>query len=374
MRTLLSIVGARPQFIKAAALDRAFAATAGLRHSLLHTGQHYDDRMSRVFFEELGLPRPYRDLGAGSAAHGQQTARMLEGIEAELLDKRPDAVILYGDTNSTLAGALAAAKLRIPIAHVEAGLRSFNKAMPEEINRVVCDHCATWLFCPTETAMRNLEREGFGRPPLNAQPSANHPSVLMTGDVMLDSALRFAALAAERSSALRNLDVKENGYLLATVHRDFNTDDRTRLGAIIEALHGCAAEHGIPVLWPVHPRAQLRIDELRLSGLRWDERCLRLLPPAGYLDMIELERRAALVITDSGGVQKEAYFFHKPCVVLRPSTEWIELVEHGQAELTDAEPARIQQAVSRFLAHGAPPCPPLYGDGHAAERMAEALA
>lgn len=373
MRTLLSIVGARPQFIKAAAVDRALAAKAGVDHLLLHTGQHYDQRMNRVFFEELGLPRPYRDLGAGSASHGQQTARMLEGLEAELLALRPEAVILYGDTNSTLAGALAAAKLGIPIAHVEAGLRSFNKTMPEEINRVVCDHCATWLFCPTEAAVRNLEQEGFPSGP-RTEPTANHPSVLMTGDVMLDSVLRFAAMAAARSTVIADHGVREGGYLLATVHRDFNTEDAGRLRRLIDALQACASEHGLPVLWPVHPRTRVRIEGLQRQGLRLENQLLRLLQPVGYLDMIELERRAALVITDSGGVQKEAYFFRRPCVVLRPETEWVELIEHGQAVLADADEARIRQAVDRFLLQGAPPCPPLYGDGHSAVRIADALA
>lgn len=370
----MSIVGARPQFVKAAAIDRAFHRVGHVKHILLHTGQHYDAAMSQVFFDELGIPPADINLGVGSGPHGQQTARMLEGIERALIEHRPDALILYGDTNSTVAGALAAAKLHVPIAHVEAGLRSFNMAMPEEVNRVVCDHCSTWLFCPTAAAVRNLEREGFSVAP-DGPPSIDHPHVLMTGDVMLDSSMHFAAIAAQRSDILDRLGVISNAYLLATIHRDFNTDDPRRLLAICGALRSCSASHAIPVVVPVHPRTRERILRLQADGL-WmldDDTQLRLIPPVGYLDMIELERHARLILTDSGGVQKEAYFFNKPCVVLRPETEWVELVEHGQARLVDAEPHRIQDAVGAFLKNGVPSCQPLYGDGHAADAIVRCM-
>lgn len=371
MRTLLSIVGARPQFVKAAALDRAIAADKGLRHLLLHTGQHYDDAMSRIFFEELGIPAADIHLGVGSGRHGEQTARMIQGIEQALLEHRPDALILYGDTNSTLAGAVAAAKLHVPIAHVEAGLRSFNKAMPEEVNRVLCDHCSTWLFCPTATAVANLALEGF-RTVEHPHPSPDSPSVCLSGDVMLDNSLHFAAIAAQRSKLLEALGLEPQGYFLATIHRDFNTDDPARLRTIITALTEASARHGLSVVIPLHPRTKARLSPL---GLEEAVRAgLRVIPPAGYLDMIELERNARLIITDSGGVQKEAYFFHRPCVVLRPETEWVELIDHGQAVLADADPQRVAEAVSRFMEQGLPECPPLYGDGHAAEAIIKALA
>jgi UDP-N-acetylglucosamine 2-epimerase len=365
---LLSIVGARPQFIKAAAVHRALERL-GARHGLLHTGQHYDAAMSQVFLEELGMPRPLADLGIGSGLHGEQTARMIAGIEQALLGHQPRAVILYGDTNSTLAGALAAAKLRIPIAHVEAGLRSFNKAMPEELNRVLTDHCSTWLFCPTTAAISNLEREGFTQAPGPASP--DRPQCLLVGDVMHDSALHYAALAGERSRLQGELGLRSEGYLLATVHRDFNTDAPARLAAIIAGLQECAAATGLPVVMPVHPRTKAALAATRLEPAAG---VLMLIDPVGYLDMIALERGARLILTDSGGVQKEAHFFRKPCVVLRPETEWTELVEHGQAVLADADAARIGSAVERFLEQGLPECPALYGDGRAADRIAHTLA
>ncbi|MFN3876044.1 MAG: UDP-N-acetyl glucosamine 2-epimerase, partial [Flavobacteriales bacterium] len=258
MRRLLSIVGARPQFVKAAELHRALGERAA--HRLLHTGQHYDTAMSRVFFEQLGIPEPEANLGIGGGAHGEQTSRMTQAIERELIARRPDAVVLYGDTNSTLAGALAAAKLQIPIAHVEAGMRSFRKAMPEEVNRVLCDHCSTWLFCPTQRAVANLLREGFSQEGA-APPSADRPRVLLTGDLMLDSALRHAAIAQERSDALQRLGLLPEGFLLATVHRDFNVDDAMRLRAILEALSSLAGETGLPVILPAHPRLRARLND-----------------------------------------------------------------------------------------------------------------
>jgi len=363
-------VGARPQFVKAAALHRAASAREGVRHLILHTGQHYDDAMSRVFFDELAIPAADVHLGVGSGSHGEQTARMLQGIEQALQTHRPDVLVLYGDTNSTLAGAVAASKLHVPIAHVEAGLRSYNKAMPEEVNRVLCDHCSTWLFCPTATAVANLVREGFAPGPVTS-PGPDHPAVVLSGDVMFDNSLHFAAMAANRSTVLAELGLGPQGFFLATIHRDFNTDDEARLQRILGALQAVAARHAMPVVVPLHPRTRARLALLGMDAGQLPG--MHIIPPVGYLDMIQLERHARLVLTDSGGVQKEAYFFQRPCVVLRPGTEWVELVEHGQAALADADPHLVEAAVDRFLRDGLPACAPLYGDGDAAGLICDTL-
>jgi UDP-GlcNAc3NAcA epimerase len=374
---ILTVVGARPQIIKAAALSRAVHGPFAGRivETILHTGQHYDANMSRDFFEELGIPRPEIDLGVGSGSHGATTARMIEGMEQVLLSGEYDAVVLYGDTNSTLAGAVAAAKLRIPIAHIEAGLRSFNKGMPEEINRIVCDHCSSWLFCPTDTAVSNLSREGFAGDTEGAA-GPDRPHVVKCGDVMYDNSLYFSDRAEERSTILQVMGLSGRPYLLATVHRDFNADNAARSNAIFGALLELHVRHALPLVIPVHPRT-LRMMETRMEpglyrSLKEDPG-IHLLPPSGYLDMLVLERNARLILTDSGGVQKEAYFFSRPCVVLRNETEWVELVEHGQAALADADPARILAAAGRYLITGAPTCPPLFGDGRAAEHICDQL-
>lgn len=373
---LLTVIGARPQIIKAAAISRAVKSRGSeITELLLHTGQHYDANMSQVFFDELGVPRADVSLGVGSGTHGMQTARMIEGVEQALIQHKPDVVLLYGDTNSTLAGAVAASKLHVPIAHVEAGLRSFNKAMPEEVNRIVCDHCSTWLFCPTTTAVNNLVREGFN-PTTSAKPTADHPNVLMSGDVMYDNSMYFAGLAERRSTILQDLKLRTEGFLLATLHRDHNTDDPGRLMAVLSSLLALHDAHGLPVVLPLHPRTRKRIEDLVSASLRervMADHAIRIIPPVGFLDMIALERHARLVLTDSGGVQKEAYFFSRPCVILRPQTEWVELVEQGQAILVDADPERIQSAASAFLKNGMPACPPLFGDGHAADRVIDEL-
>lgn len=375
-RRILTVVGARPQIIKAAAIGRAINAhfKGRLEELLLHTGQHYDANMSQVFFDELGIAAPDIQLGVGSGGHGAQTARMIEGIEQAILEHSPDAMLLYGDTNSTLAGAVAAAKLHVPVAHVEAGLRSFNKAMPEEVNRVVCDHCSTWLFCPTATAVRNLEREGFTTA-ITGPATADRPHVLLPGDVMYDNSLHFAQLAAERSTVLRELGLEPGGFLLATVHRNNNTDDPARLEAIVSGLLAIQEEHGLPMVLPLHPRTRKQLGTLPGALLQRAEAGsgLRIIPPAGFLDMVALENGARLVLTDSGGVQKEAFFFGKPCVILRPGTEWVELVESGDAILVDADPARMIAAARALLERGAAQGHNLFGDGHAAERICEAL-
>lgn len=374
---LLTIIGARPQIIKAAALSRAVRGPYAGRivETILHTGQHYDANMSQVFFDELGIPAADINLQTGSGHHGATTARMIDGIEQLLLRREHDVVVLYGDTNSTLAGAIAAAKLHVPVAHIEAGLRSFNKRMPEEVNRIVCDQCSTWLFCPTDTAVRNLSREGFGTD-TSQVPSLDHPHVLQCGDVMYDNSLHFAELADSRSSLLGQLGLEDGSFILATVHRDNNTDDAARLNAIFKTLLELQADHDLAVVMPVHPRTRKMMDGLLQSDIRKalaDAEGFHLIPPAGFLDMIALERAARLVMTDSGGVQKEAYFFGRPCVILRPETEWVELLERGQAVLADADAGRIREAAERFLRDGAPVCPSLFGDGHAAEHMCEQL-
>lgn len=311
---ILTIVGARPQFIKAAAVSRVLRKTRGVLETLVHTGQHYDDNMSDVFFRELEIPRPDFNLGIGSGSHGRQTGRMMTAIETAIARTKPDWVLVYGDTNSTLAGALAAAKLKVPVAHVEAGLRSFNRAMPEELNRVVADHVSDLLFAPTRTAVGNLLREGI--------PARR---IARVGDVMYDASLFYSAKAGEESFILDSLNLSPARYVLATIHRAENTDDPARLQRIVKALDQLALE--VPVVIPVHPRTRKALKALGPAKQRHPD--LRLIPPVGYLDMVMLEKNARLVVTDSGGVQKEAFFYRVPCITLRDETEWTELVEAG---------------------------------------------
>ncbi len=373
---ILSVIGARPQIIKAAALSRAVARSEGrIAHTILHTGQHYDAGMSEVFFTELGIPPADINLGVGSGSHGRQTARMMEAIEEVLLRKEHDVVVLYGDTNSTLAGALAAIKLHVPVAHIEAGLRSFNKSMPEEVNRIVCDQCSSWLFCPTSTAVTNLSNEGFPGPGMG-DATPERPFVDLCGDVMFDNSMHFAELAEMRSTILADLGLSADRFILATIHRDHNTDDPAKLGGILEALLDVGERHGSTVLLPLHPRTKARITttlDPTLQQRVTTSSVLRIIPPVGFLDMVQLERNARMVLTDSGGVQKEAFFFGKPCVILREETEWVELVEHGQAILTGADPQRIRAAVEHFHSEGLGPCPELFGNGRAADRICEVL-
>lgn len=359
---VVSVVGARPQFIKAAVVSRALAATGQVRESLLHSGQHYDQGMSGQFFEELEIPEPAWNLGIGSGPHGQQTGRMLEAMEAVFLQARPDLVLVYGDTNSTLAGALAAAKLGIPIAHVEAGLRSFNRAMPEEINRVVTDHLSGLLLVPTEVAMRHLAREGIPADRCH-----------LVGDVMYDSVVRLGPVAASRSTILAREGLERGGYVLATIHRAENTGTA---GQLVEILRGLEqAGRAYPVVLPLHPRARALLDGA--GGRVGPGSGLRLIEPVGYLDMLALEGGARLVVTDSGGVQKEAFFQRVPCLTLRTETEWTELVEAGWNRLAAPVSAdAVAKAVGAALAAPMPaePAEPLYGGGSAGEAIAALIA
>jgi UDP-GlcNAc3NAcA epimerase len=356
---IITVVGARPQFIKAVALSAVFRQIHSVQERLLHTGQHFDDNMSNVFFRELDIPVPHWNLGVNGGSHGAMTGAQLEGIEEVLMEEKPDVVLVYGDTNSTLAGALAAAKLHIPVAHVEAGLRSFNRRMPEEVNRVLTDHVSHWLFAPTQAAVLNLQREGIAG-----------PEVHRVGDVMYDAALHFSAVAGARSEHPLVLErLSGRPFVLATIHRAENTDNIDCLRAIVQALIALASD--IDVVWPLHPRtrgalAKLGLDVNAKTGLH----CIA---PLGYLDMIEMEQAAQLVVTDSGGVQKEAFFFGKPCVTLRDETEWVELVEAGWNRLAPpTSAAALQKAFRAALGTSGKAIEP-YGRGDAARRIADIL-
>jgi UDP-GlcNAc3NAcA epimerase len=355
---IVTVLGARPQFIKASVVSKALRDAGRLIEVLVHTGQHFDDNMSSIFFEELGMPAPDHRLGIHGGTHGEMTGRMLAEVERVLLDECPDAVLVYGDTNSTLAGALAAAKLRIPVAHVEAGLRSFNMSMPEEINRLLTDRIARWLFTPTTAAAAHLTREGV----------APH-QIIPVGDVMYDVSLHHGARVDARGRTIERLGLRTGGYVLATIHRAENTDDVARLGAIVSALRAVSTQW--PVVWPLHPRTR---EILRAHGqLPNATPAFHVIDPVGYLDMVQLEKYAAVIATDSGGVQKEAFFYRVPCVTLRDETEWIELVEAGWNRL--AAPANahairecILQAHGSRGSHIEP-----YGSGDSSQRIERRL-
>lgn len=352
MRTITTILGARPQFIKAAAVSRAIACHGGLRESIVHTGQHYDPSMSDVFFNEMDIPRPHHQLAVGGGTHGAMTGEQLKQIESILLAQRPDCVLVYGDTNSTLAGALAAVKLHIPVAHVEAGLRSFNRHMPEEVNRVLTDHMAQLHFAPTETACRHLRKEGI-----------SGKGVHLSGDVMMDAAI-FYGSRARKPAWFDELAVEAGEFLLCTIHRAENTDRPARLNSIFEGL----AHSTRPIVLPLHPRTRKMLDQL---GLEPASR-IHLVEPVGYLEMAWLESNCAAIVTDSGGVQKEAFFHGKPCITLRDETEWTELVELGANTLVGADAQRIAQCINQ--PHEGVPDAEIYGDGNAAQFIAKILA
>ena len=372
---LLTIIGARPQIIKAAALSRAIRNHYAdqIQEVIVHTGQHYDDNMSQVFFDELHIPRPDYNLHVGSASHGVQTARMTEGIEALLIKEQPDFIVLYGDTNSTLAGAVAAAKIHVPIVHIEAGLRSFNKSMPEEINRIVCDHCSTLLFTPTKAGSENLKREGF--PMDNDGPfTIDNPKVYHCGDIMYDNSLHFADIAEKKTDFIQRLGLTGKPFILSTIHRDNNTDQTERLSAIFKALIQLSKE--CQVVLPLHPRTAKLLKTNLDEGIQkqiFNSQSINLIPPVSFLEIIALERHAQLVMTDSGGVQREAYFFQKPCIILRHETEWVEIVETGNAILADADKDRILQAWHHFKDNPPTVFPEIFGDGHATEFMLDRI-
>lgn len=354
---VVTIVGARPQFMKAAVVSREFLKDSTVEELIVHTGQHYDANMSDIFFKQLEIPQPRYNLEIGSGTHGLQTGQMLSEIEKVLLAEKPDWVLVYGDTNSTLAGAVAAVKLHIPVAHVEAGLRSFNRNMPEEINRVLTDHASSLLFAPTTTAVANLQREGVTK------------GVHQTGDVMYDAAMFYSQKAQAESNVLVQLGLAAKQYILTTIHRAENTDDPQRLGAIVKGLAEVAKT--LPVVLPLHPRTHKLLGQL--GWLTHLEEALNIIEPVGYLDMVVLEKNAALIATDSGGVQKEAFFYHVPCVTLRDETEWVELLETQWNTLVLPTTAQqvAQGILSRLGTTGQDV--KLYGDGASAKQIVRLL-
>jgi len=377
---IVTVIGARPQFIKAAVVTRAIQAVniegghlpgkENIEEITVHTGQHYDYTMDRIFFQELGLRDPGYHLGIGSASHGEQTGRMLQGVEEVLLREGPDVVVVYGDTNTTLAGALAACKLHVPVAHVEAGLRSYNRGMPEEINRVIVDHVSSFLFCPTENAVKNLRREGI---------TDGDVAVIHVGDVMYDSAIHNVEIAKEKSGILRELGLLAKDrppspmdYALVTLHRAENTDDPQRLRNIFKALD--EAGQGMVVIFPLHPRTKKTKEAF---GIKEKGKSLRLIGPVSYFDMLLLEKNANVILTDSGGVQKEAFWFGVPCITLREETEWVETVEGGWNRLVGADTHKIIEAVHEALGPQQSPSTGkkegIYGDGRAGERVVAVL-
>lgn len=374
---IVTIIGARPQIIKAAALSRAIKThyAGKINEIIVHTGQHYDENMSQIFFDELGIPSPNYNLNVGSGSHGKQTAAMIIGIEDILIKEKPNAIVLYGDTNSTLAGAIAASKIHVPVIHIEAGLRSFNKAMPEEVNRILCDHTSTLLFSPTITGYNNLVREGFKAN--NVAPySANNPKIYHSGDVMYDNSMFFSTVADTKTNILTNNQLKKNEFILATIHRNNNTDEKPRLNALFKSLNDISVAEKIDVVLPLHPRTakllETNLDSSLLKQIRANSH-FKIITPASFLEMIALEKNCKLVMTDSGGVQKEAFYFEKPCIILRPETEWVELVDCGAAIVCDANETRIKSAYKTLTSSSDLKFPKLYGDGKAAEFICKEL-
>jgi UDP-GlcNAc3NAcA epimerase len=351
MNKIITIVGARPQFVKAATLSRQFNLL-GIEELIIHTGQHFDSNMSEVFFEEMEIPKPAYNLDIHGLTHGAMTGRMLEGIEEILINEKPDGVLVYGDTNSTLAGALAAAKLHIPVIHVEAGLRSFNMEMPEEINRILTDRISNLLFCPTDTAVNNLKKEGFDNIPIQ---------IFKSGDVMQDAALYYAEKAEMKSDILKTINQPK--FVLGTIHRQENTDSIEKLTNIVAGLNEINRQ--IPVVVPIHPRTRNILKQQNIIPE------FKMIEPVGYFDMIMLLKNSEIVITDSGGVQKEAFFFGKHCIILREQTEWVELVENGFNILVGSDSLKLAQAFEYFKTKRSDFSIDLYGKGQAAERAAQ---
>ncbi|OIQ36771.1 MAG: UDP-N-acetylglucosamine 2-epimerase [Crocinitomix sp. MedPE-SWsnd] len=366
---IITIIGARPQIIKAAAISRAIRNNHAdkIQEVIVHTGQHYDENMSKVFFEELQIPRPDYNLAVGSGSHGKQTAKMLDGIEEIIMKEKPQALLVYGDTNSTVAGGLAASKLHIPLVHIEAGLRSYNKAMPEEINRITCDHMSTLLFSPTSQGSENLAKEGFDLN--NSAPySIDNPKVYHCGDIMFDNSKHFSEISDVQSTLIKDLGL--GNFILSTIHRNNNTDDPVRLNSIFKALLDIAQQNQQTIVLPLHPRTKKMMEvnlEKDLMEKVENSNLIKVIPPVSFLDVIALEKNASMVVTDSGGVQKEAFFFEKPCLILRSETEWVEIVENGNAIVVDADYDKIMSGHKELLSRSDLSYPPLYGDGKAAE-------
>jgi UDP-GlcNAc3NAcA epimerase len=376
MKKIITIIGARPQIIKSAAISRAIKNhfSDKIEEKIVHTGQHYDENMSKVFFEELEIPLPNYNLNVGSGSHGVQTAKMIEGLEAIFVSEQPDGVLVYGDTNSTIAGALAASKIHIPVIHVEAGLRSFNKSMPEEINRISCDHMSTLLFTPTVSGLDNLKNEGFNLN--NKKASINSPCVYHCGDVMYDNSLYFSNVSDEKSSILNQIGVEPNEYILSTIHRDGNTDIAKNMESIFKALLDIQINSGLLIVLPIHPRTRNKMKEQLSSDLHAEilkNDMFKIIDPAGFIDIIALEKNSKMIVTDSGGLQKESYFFEKPCIILRPQTEWIEIVNNGNAILVEADYDKIMGAFNLFSSKTDFTYPSFYGDGKASEFICEKI-
>jgi len=374
---ILTVIGARPQIIKASAISRAIKKyyNQQINEVIVHTGQHYDVNMSSVFFDELEIPQPNYNLNVGSGMHGEQTAKMIQGIEAIIQSESPDYLLVYGDTNSTLAGAIAASKLHIPVVHIEAGLRSYNKLMPEELNRILTDHCSTYLFPPTASGLNNLLKEGFKD--TNTKPfSMDHPLVKNMGDVMLDNTLYFSELAEQKSDIINTLDLKNQPFVLCTIHRNDNTDNEFKLSEIIKALINIVDKYAIKIVLPIHPRTKkmiVNLDKLLLEKFT-NNPSIKILEPVSFFDMMMLEKYSNFIITDSGGVQKEAFFFQKPSVILRKETEWVEIVEAQMAFLTDANSQEIIDAASLILEGKIKNnVVDIFGDGNAAKNILNLL-
>ncbi len=371
MIKLLTLIGARPQIIKASAISRAIKNkfSQSIKETIVHTGQHYDNNMSGVFIKELNIPNPDHNLGVGSGMQGWQTARMIEGIENLILNEKPGYLLVYGDTNSTLAGAIAAAKIHVPVVHVEAGLRSFNRQMPEETNRILCDHASTLLFSPSRAGYDNLVNEGFK--PGNSFPyTPDKPGIFHCGDIMYDNSLHFAKLANDSSTIIKKLGLVHNTFLLATVHRDHNTDKPENLSAIFNAFIEIAENTGMVIVIPLHPRARKKLEmpvHARLRDKIYSYKNIKIIGPVSFIDMIQLEQSARLIMTDSGGVQKEAYFFQKPCIILRPQTEWVEILDSGAAKLAGNDKNAIINSYNELMKQPDTSFPAIFGDGQAAE-------
>lgn len=376
MIKIVTVIGARPQIIKASAISRAIrlSFSSQIKEIIIHTGQHYDESMSRVFFTELNMPREDYNLGVGSGSHAMQTAQMMIKLEEIFLRESPRAILLYGDTNSTLAAAVTGAKLHIPIIHVEGGVRSYNKKFPEEVNRLICDHLSTLIFVPTLSGIRSLHQEGFSenKPPF----SMNNPGVFLCGDIMYDNSLYFGKEAESRLLILENLNIKENEFALVTMHRPSNVDNPDVLSSLLESFLEISEKYKLPMIFPAHPRT-LKIIETQISAqVRNDimDSRIRLIPPASFVEMTLLEKKSKIILTDSGGVQKEAYYFHKPCLILLEETPWPELVDSGTALLVGSDKEKIKSAFDKMISEENQfQFPTIFGDGNAAHFICDSI-